>query len=106
MELKKHLPHLKEVWIQRPIYFVTTCTQNRSKFLNDEIVYQILKFEWENALQKHGWAIGNFVVMPDHVHFFCSPICEGKNLSSFIAQWKQWTSKSIIRAQKRQPPVW
>jgi REP element-mobilizing transposase RayT len=31
--------------------------------------------------------------MPDHVHFFCSPIQEASSLSTFVGKWKEWTAK-------------
>jgi REP element-mobilizing transposase RayT len=46
--------------------------------------------------------IGRYVIMPDHVHFFCAnipPTADSDNydLSEFIQQWKQWSSKRILR---------
>jgi putative transposase len=102
----KHLKRLDEVWLQRPIWFVTTCTYNRSKILDNEKIVQILKDEWHSAPVRHEWAIGNYVVMPDHVHFFCSAISEKADLSSFIGKWKEWTSKTIVKTLNRPAPIW
>jgi REP element-mobilizing transposase RayT len=33
--------------------------------------------------------------MPNHVHFFCAPGNEAKDLSIFMKFWKEWTSKKI-----------
>ena len=33
--------------------------------------------------------------MPDHVRFFCASDVNAKPLSTFIASWKEWTSKSL-----------
>jgi putative transposase len=68
---------------------------------NKEIA-DILIDEWSNAWERHGWMIGQYVIMPDHVHFFCSFFDQSSesrqgNLSKFIQQWKQWTSKRILR---------
>jgi REP element-mobilizing transposase RayT len=111
-----HLPHLSRIWSSDPIYFITTCTDHRKYILADSRIAQILVEEWHGALERHGWLIGRYVIMPDHVHFFCSykqeidqphPI----DLSKFIQQWKQWTSKRIIREintviGKNKPPIW
>ena len=43
------------------------------------------------------WAIGRYVVMPNHVHFFCSAELGAKTLPVFLQAWKQWTSKRITR---------
>ena len=36
-------------------------------------VSHILIDEWRNAHERHGWAIGRYVIMPDRVHFFVQP---------------------------------
>jgi REP-associated tyrosine transposase len=53
--------------------------------------------EWHSAHQRHGWAIGRYVIMPDHVHFFCRPELNAKRLSVFLGFWKEWTGKGIKR---------
>ena len=32
--------------------------------------HKILIEEWRAAHERHGWAVGQYVIMPDHVHFF------------------------------------
>jgi REP element-mobilizing transposase RayT len=44
--------------------------------------------------------------MPDHVHFFCRPRPQAKTLSQFMAAWKQWTAKRLIREIVYDLPVW
>jgi len=60
--------------------------------------------------------VGRYVIMPDHVHFFCCFCSENNeqqtnNISNFMRQWKQWTSKRIIQANFTSPsklgsPIW
>jgi putative transposase len=116
MRTYKHLPRISRIWISNPIYFITTCTYNRKPILADERVTQILIDEWTNALSRHGWIVGCYVIMPDHVHFFCSFADEidtaiKKDLSGFMQHWKQWTSKRILREipnsnTKLIAPIW
>jgi REP-associated tyrosine transposase len=40
-------------------------------------------------------AVGRYVIMPDHVHFFCRPELGARELSQFIGAWKSWTSRRI-----------
>ena len=47
------------------------------------------------ALDRYSWAIGRYVIMPDHIHFFCSSLEETTRMSLFIGRWKEWTCKSI-----------
>jgi REP element-mobilizing transposase RayT len=96
------------VFVSTPLYFITTCTRDRRPFLANEQAQSILRGEWESALQRHGWAIGRFLVMPDHVHFFCAPKpdVESKTLSQFMGLWKEWTAKRMIREIGIESPVW
>jgi REP element-mobilizing transposase RayT len=98
--MHKHLRRLERVWIDRPIYFMTTCTFGRCPILTSKEVAKILIDEWRNAHDRHGWAIGRYVIMPDHVHFFCSAELGAKALPTFMQAWKQWTSKRLTRELK------
>jgi REP element-mobilizing transposase RayT len=91
----KHLRRLERVWIDSPIYFVTTCTRHREPLLAYEDIAKILIDEWRAAHMRHGWAVGRFVVMPDHGHFFCRAGLQAKSLSQFVALWKSFTSRRI-----------
>ena len=46
------------------------------------------------------------MVMPDHVHFFCKPTHDAIQLSKFMQQWKQWTSKRIKSELQLDDSVW
>jgi putative transposase len=68
----------------------------------------IIRGEFEAALARHGWMVGSFVVMPDHLHFFCAP---GGNdiaapLSRFIGAFKQWSAKDIVGVANLSAPLW
>jgi putative transposase len=102
----KHLRRLGRVWIDWPIYFITTCTFKRRPVLTRGGVANILIDEWRDAHKRHGWAIGRYVIMPDHVHFFCSAESNAKSLPAFMQAWKQWTSKRIAREVKLSGQIW
>jgi REP element-mobilizing transposase RayT len=93
--MHKHLRRLGRIWIDAPIYFVTSCTQYRRKLLVCDNVANILIAEWRAAHDRHGWAVGRYVIMPDHVHFFCRSELDAKTLSEFAGNWKSWTSRTI-----------
>ena len=101
-----HLRRLERVWIDWPIYFVTTCTDHRRSILTSVEITRILVEEWRSARDRHGWAIGRYVVMPDHVHFFCAAELGAKPLPRFIQAWKQWTSKRIMRELRFKRTIW
>ena len=102
----KHLRRLERIWVDAPIYFVTSCTKNRRQVLASDEVAKVLIDEWHAAHERHGWAVGRYVIMPDHVHFFCRPELAAKTLSEFVGFWKSYTSRKIhALGQPRSPPA-
>ena len=101
--MHKHLPRLDSVWIEPAIYFVTTCTKDRRRTLNKPGIAEILVDEWRSARTRYGWSVGRYVIMPDHVHFFCAPQPDSKPLSDFVGGWKSWTSRRIHKLRTPQP---
>ncbi len=97
---------LSNVWIKNPVFFITTNVSGRQSLLDTEVVFEILLDEWRSALSRHSWAVGRFVVMPDHVHFFCSTVDSERSLSAFVGSWKEWTSKRIRRETKLEEFRW
>jgi REP element-mobilizing transposase RayT len=93
--MHKHLRRLGRIWQDSPIYFITICTKNRRAVLVKDHVAGILIEEWRAAHKRHGWTVGRYVIMPDHVHFFCRPQLGATKLSEFIRAWKSWTSRRI-----------
>jgi REP element-mobilizing transposase RayT len=103
----RHLRRLDRITVTDIIYFVTFCTANRHKILNNEQAFQIVRQELAGAEKRHGWRVGRFVVMPDHVHLFCSPAAEGcRDLSTFVGQIKQWSSRRLMSVMGLKSPVW
>ena len=104
MRVRKHLKRLDTISIAVPIYFITICVADRRPLLANSDSFAVLRSEWASARSRYGWAVGRFVVMPDHVHFFC--VCAetqgGKSLSGF----KQWTAKAILRNSGLPAPLW
>jgi len=102
----KHLRRLERVWIDFPIYYITTCVRNRTSVLAQDEAAQILVEEWRAARCRHGWAVGRYVIMPDHVHFFCRSEIGAQTLSDFVGNWKSWTRRAInALSQPRSTPA-
>jgi REP-associated tyrosine transposase len=115
--MRKHLQRLGRLWVNDPIYFVATCTNSRHRLLAVEPVHAIIREVWANAEKLYGWYVGRYVVMPDHVHFFCSPglrpglqgrpeLQKETSLSLFIGKWKEWTAKYAHRRLKLPSSLW
>ncbi len=106
MPEREHLRRLSKIWIKHPVYFLTVCTCARRPLLIQPGMPALLIDSWRNSARINGWAVGRYVVMPDHVHFFAKPIREAKSLSVFMRDWKRWTGGQIAQAQTLEPPIW
>ncbi len=104
--IRDHLHRLANVWIKHPVYFITLCTDGRRQRLAQVPAAEILISAWRDSPKIHGWAVGRFVIMPDHVHFFASPGSGAKSLSAFIRDWKKWTTRRLHAGGLAPPIVW
>src|ERR1700722_15933625 len=104
----KHLRGLDSVWIEHPVYFLTLCTAGRRRALANEAAVAVLRAEFAAAPSRYGWSVGRFVAMPDHLHLFCvsDETSSVSSLSCFMAGFKQWTAKGILRAPGVASPFW
>ncbi len=106
--LHRRLRRLDRITVPNPVFFITVCVRQRRTVLADARATRLLRAEWENASARHGWLVGRYVVMPDHVHFFCAERPNGtrRDLSGFLRQWKEWTAKALCRSLGLASPVW
>jgi putative transposase len=104
----KHLRRLDSIWIESALYFVTICVAGRCPVLANDRAVSVLRVEFEAAPTRYGWTVGRFVVMPDHLHFFCTgdETPGSASLSRFIGGFKQWTAKRILPAAGLRAPLW
>ena len=100
------LRRLTRVWVDHPVYFVTTCLKNRRPLLDHPQTARVLIEEWKTCGNRYGWTVGSYVIMPDHVHFFCSHSREARGLSRFVGKWKEWTSKSLSKLPSHRSIAW
>jgi putative transposase len=104
----RHLRRLDSVWIENPVYFLTLCAAGRRPALANDAAVAILRVEFGAAPKRYGWSVGRFVAMPDHLHFFCvnNEAPSASSLSRFMAGFKQWTAKGILRETGLAQPFW
>jgi len=103
---RKHLKRIGGIWQNHPQYFITTCTHKRQAIPATTDVHEILRIHWAKSLNLYGWAIGSYIVMPDHVHFFCTDATGTTTLSRMIGAWKQWSAKELCNQLKIKAPIW
>jgi REP element-mobilizing transposase RayT len=71
---------------QPTIVFLTICTKRRDPRLPNSRVHDALIKAWETV---EAWLVGFYVIMPDHVHLFCTPKNEDYSVEQWIAFWKR-----------------
>ena len=103
---RKHLQRLERIWIKHPVYFITLCTIGRRRILDNTTVAEVLVTSWREAASIHGWLVGRYVIMPDHVHFFEADATAAKSLSEFLRDWKRWTTRQVAQTTSIEPPIW
>jgi putative transposase len=106
MASHRHLARLERVWIERPIFFITTCTADRRGELANARLHEICREVWHNSQELYGWLVGRYVLMPDHVHFFCAPRGDDRRLELFVGKWKEWTAKYAHARWRVTMPLW
>ena len=72
------------------IVFLTVCTQARGCWLTSQGVHETLRIVWREAWT---WRVGRYVLMPDHIHLFCSPVELEVSLGRWIHFWKSRYSR-------------
>jgi putative transposase len=101
---RKHPAHYptQESGNRAVIVFLTVCTQNRRPFLASPEVHQLLVSAWSRATH---WLVGRYVVMPDHIHLFCSPaITPAHPLGLWVTYWQNLVTRSWSRPEEK--PLW
>ena len=107
MNSRKHLRRLDRVYIRDPVYFITAVTTHRRPVLSSAKFQEIAVEVWLRSETLYGWSTGPYVLMPDHVHFFCQANRdEASRLSYFVGKWKEWTSKYARQRMSLATPLW
>jgi REP element-mobilizing transposase RayT len=94
-KLKGTPPRLGRVYqdYDPPLYFVTFSTLYRRSLLANQSVFDaFLEYSRKNA--KLGRAVGQFVIMPDHIHLFVR-LGHDSRLNDFVRLLKQALTKSL-----------
>jgi putative transposase len=74
------------------VIFVTVVTNNEQPLLANPAMHEAIKMAWS---QSKAWHIGNnYMIMPDHVHFFCIPATwPPSSLRMWVKFWKGRVTK-------------
>jgi putative transposase len=68
------------------IVFLTVTTLKRKPWLANSAAHQLLRQTWSEAT---AWLVGDYLLMPDHLHMFCAPRDLNFTIETWIAYWKR-----------------
>jgi putative transposase len=96
-----HLP-AREPANGAAIVFLTICTHGKRPILAQPDIHDLLRDVWIHA---NHWLVGRYVIMPDHIHLFCSPgSLDGSSLTRWVQFWKSAASRRWPRTEEQ--PIW
>ena len=101
--IKGRPPRLGQIFqtYDPPLYFVTICTIHRRKIGDLGAVHRAFEIYVCRGRDEFNVAVGRYVIMPDHVHFFL------RGSDDFnLAQWVNGLKRAIsvaLRATKKRP---
>ncbi|CAN5693955.1 hypothetical protein BH09VER1_BH09VER1_04360 [soil metagenome] len=76
---------------QSIIIFITVCAKDRRPILANPEMNEILCRGWNAATS---FLVGRYVIMPDHIHLFCSPAdIPPPHLDQWMKYWKNFSAK-------------
>src|SRR5438067_9785049 len=91
---KQRLRRLDRIFVPTPIYFVTTCTQNRRSILAQQSVHHAFVHFGEEGMNRGAW-LGAYVLMPDHFHAFVGFHDQKIQLAAWMKSLKNTLSKTL-----------
>ena len=86
---RKRLPHLPPIQRhnQAIVLFVTVCVKDRQSLLADDTAHATLMETWREITN---WRVGDYVILPDHAHLFCTPgEWHPPNIQQWVKYWKR-----------------
>ena len=96
-----HFPAL-ESGFRSILIFLTVCTDGRRPLLANQNAANLITNAWQVA---SFWVVGRYVIMPNHVHLFCTPnTFPTQSLTNWIAFWKNHVTRAW--PDRKELPIW
>lgn len=83
------------------ILAVTVCTKDRKPILARKEAMSLLVDLWQSPA---AWLVGDFVLMPDHLHFLCAQGTLDVGFQGWMRYWKSQASRRWPWSEEM--PVW
>ena len=89
---------------QPTIVYDTVCTKGRVPWLATDAIHTLLRDVWTNA---EAWAMGRYMIMPDHIHFFAGFTGSLISYANWVQYWKsQFSQHHQVRSHRWQANDW
>jgi len=82
------------VWLDAPVYLVTIRARGHRPTLADDRIAAAIVECLRQTGASCNWSVGRYVIMPDHVHFFCASRGSEHDLSAFVGRLKSQTTRA------------
>jgi putative transposase len=93
---RKNLASGVHVHLGEPNFvLLTVTTENRIPWLANKTAHELLHKAW---LEATAWLVGDYLLMPDHLHAFCAP----RDLTFAIEQWITFWKREFRRHHERE----
>ena len=86
---------------QPTILFVTLCVKKKRPLLASNMAHECLLKAWTTA---NAWHVGRYVIMPNHVHFFCAPGTLDCTFKKWMEYWRYCFTRSWPCESDK--PIW
>ena len=83
---------------QPSIVLLTVNTLHREPWLSNDRAHLLLREVWRDAT---AWLVGDYILMPDHLHLFCVPRDAHFTIEAWIAYWKSQFSRKYAQPRCR-----
>ncbi len=90
---RKHLHRLQRIYVHPPIFLITICTLGRRPVLANISMAEAICTALQDAARRNRWRVGRYVIMLDHIHFFCTPAEQPLSLSAFVGGFKEASTR-------------
>jgi len=100
----ERLHRLEQLYIEKPVYFLTFCTVDRKAILADEQIHDAFMHFSREAMTRNIF-VGRYILMPDHIHLFVKLPPPSENLSLWVKSLKNYLSIAL-RSRKVPAPHW
>jgi len=89
---------------QSNIVLLTITTERRKRWLANKTAHKLLRQTWQKT---DAWLVGDYLLMPDHLHCFCAPKDPHFTIEKWIMYWKRgFALKRRRLAGTLAPPAW